>query len=202
MTRLPRRNYDIRVMIAMSIYVVLMVCVWPLARSATEVPLKVFYAMTPVVPLLYTVWMMGRRILGSDELEQRTHLIGLGVGAAVVSVFSIIVGFLTAANLFGLDTASIFLIWIFPILMMAYGLGRAAAARHYGLGACDDDEERMPPYVRFFFAAGIFCVVAAMAYFHSGNEKITSFALGMASALVCGGIYFIVRRWLRRRSPQ
>jgi len=201
-TRLPRRNYDIRVMIAMSIYVVLMVCVWPLARSATEVPLKVFYAMTPVLPLLYTVWMMGRRILGSDELEQRTHLIGLGIGAAVVSVFSIIVGFLTAANLFGLDTASIFLIWIFPVLMMAYGLGRVAAARHYGLGASDEDEQRMPAYVRFFFAAGIFCVVAAMAYFHSGNERITSFALGMATALLCGGVYFIVRRWLRRRSPQ
>ena len=87
--------------------------------------------------------------------------------------------------------------------MMGYGIGRVLAARHYGLGACDDDDERMPVYIRFFFAAGIFCVAAALAYLHSGDERYSSFALGMATALICGGLYYIVRRWLRRRrSPQ
>jgi hypothetical protein len=56
--------------------------------------------------------------------------------------------------------------------------------------------------VRFFFVAAIFCVVAALAYFRADNERVMSFALGMASALACGGIYFVVRRWMRRRSQQ
>ena len=202
MTRLTPRNYDRRVLIAMSIYIVLMICVWPLARSATDTLPKIVYALTPVVPLLYTIWLMGRRILASDELEQRTHLIGLGVGAAVVSVFSIIAGFLGAANVFETDATSAFLIWIFPLQMFGYAAGRRLAARHYGLGPCDDDDNHLPTYVRFFFVAGIFCVVAALAYFHAGNERITGLALGMASALLCGGVYFLVRRWKRRRSRQ
>jgi hypothetical protein len=200
-TRLSPRSYDRRVMIAMSIYVVLMIGVWPLARGATDVLLKLVYALTPVVPLLYTVWLMARRILGSDELEQRTHLIGLGVGAAAVSVFSIITGFLGAANVFESEATSVFLIWIFPLLMLAYAAGRRFAARRYGLGPCDD-ADHMPDYVRFFFAAAVFCVIAALAYFHAGNERIMSFALGMGTALFCGGLFFLVRRWLRRRSAQ
>ena len=202
MTRLTPRSYDRRVLIAMSIYIVLMICVWPLARSATDMLPKIVYALTPVVPLLYTIWLMGRRILSSDELEQRTHLIGLGVGAAVVSVFSIFTGFLGAANVFEIDATSAFLIWIFPLQMFGYAAGRRLAARHYGLGPCDDDDNHLPTYVRFFFVAAVFCVVAALAYFHAGNERITSFALGMASALVCGGVYFFVRRWKRRHSQQ
>ncbi|HEX4481923.1 MAG TPA: hypothetical protein VH082_14000 [Rudaea sp.] len=202
MTRLSPRTYDRRVLIAMSIYVVLMICVWPLARNAANIPLKLVYALTPVVPLLYTVWLMARRILGSDELEQRTHLIGIGVGAAVTSVFSIVTGFLAAAKVFDLETTSIFLIWIFPLLMLSYGIGRALAARRYGLGACDDDSDGMPSYIRFMYASGIFCVVAAIAYFYSGDERITSFALGMASSLVTGAVFFGVRRWLRRRKAQ
>jgi hypothetical protein len=186
----------------MSIYIVLMICVWPLARSATDTLPKIVYALTPVVPLLYTIWLMGRRILGSDELEQRTHLIGLGVGAAVVSVFSIFTGFLGAASVFEAETTSAFLIWIFPLQMFGYAAGRRLAARHYGLGPCDEDTDHMPAYVRFFFVAGVFCVVAALAYFHAGNERVTGFALGMATALVCGGLYFLVRRWMRRRSRQ
>jgi hypothetical protein len=86
--------------------------------------------------------------------------------------------------------------------MLSYGIGRALAARHYGLGACDDDSDTMPSYIRFLYASGIFCVVAAVAYFHSGDERITSFALGMASALLTGAVFFGVRRWLRRRKPQ
>ncbi len=202
MTRLSPRSYDRRVLIAMSIYVVLMICVWPLARNATDMPLKIVYALTPVVPLLYTIWLMGRRILGSDELEQRTHLIGLGVGAAVVSVFSIFTGFLGAANVFEAEAPSAFLIWIFPLQMFGYAAGRRLAARHYGVGPCDEDSDHMPTYVRFFFAAAVFCAAAAFAYFHAGNERIMSFALGMASALACGGLYFVVRRWLRRRQAR
>ena len=202
MTRLTPRSYDRRVMIAMSIYVVLFLTVWPLARDASNAMVKAGYALTPVAPLLYTIWLMARRILGSDELEQRTHLIGLGIGAATVSVFSIFTGFLAAAKVFDLETASIFLVWIFPLLMLSYGLGRALAARRYGLGACGDDSDSMPAYIRFLYAAAIFCVVAAIVYFRSGDERVTSFALGMASALLAGAVFFGVRRWLRRRSAQ
>ncbi len=200
MTRITRRSYDRRVMIAMSIYVVVFLTVWPLARSATDPLTKVAYALTPVLPLFYVIWLMARRILQSDELEQRTHLIGLGVSAAVVSVLSIVSGFLAAANLMSLAAASIVLVWIFPLLMISYGIARGYAARRYGGGACDDDG--MPAYIRFLYAAAIFCLVAVYVYFRTGDEQGVSFALGMAAALGAGAVFFGVCRWRRRRLPQ
>ncbi len=200
MTRLTRQTYDRRVMLAMTIYVVVLLTVWPLARSATDPLTKAAYALTPVLPLFYVIWLMARRILQSDELEQRTHLIGLGVGAAVVSIFSIVSGFLAAAKVMTLDSTSIVLVWIFPLLMISYGIARSYAARRYGGAACDEDES-MPAYIRFLFVATIFCLIAVYVYFRGGDEQGVSFALGMAAALAAGAVFFGIRRWQRRRSP-
>jgi hypothetical protein len=198
--RIDRRSYDRRVMIAMAVYVAIFLTVWPLARSTSELPLKVFYATTPVLPLLYVIWLMAQRILRSDELEQRTHLIGLGIATVVVAVVSIIAGFLAAANVMTLDSTSIVLVWIFPLLMVAYSLGRNYAARSYGISTLCEDEDRMPAYVRFLCAAAIISFVAAYVYLRTGDTQIASILVGMASAMTASAIFFGIRRWRRRRS--
>jgi len=198
MPRLSQRAYDRRVMIAMAVYVVVFLSVWPLARGAGAPLVKIVCALTPVLPLLYVIGLMAQRILASDELEQRTHLIGLGVAAAVVSVFSIVVGFLAAANLMTLDWTSISLVWIYPILMLSYALARRKAARRYGVAECDEDES-MPVYIRFLYAAAIFAFVAAFLYLRAGDVQAVGIMLGMAGALAAGAAFFAVRRWLRRR---
>lgn len=199
MTRLKQRTHDRRIMIAMTIYVVVLLCVWPLAKSASESLPKIGYALAPVLPLFYVIWIMARKILESDELEQRTHLIGLGIAAAVVSVVGIISGFLAAAGAMTLDATSVVLMWIFPLLMLSYGAARSYAARRYGGGACEDDE-RMPAYIRLLWAAALLALAAAYIYFHKGRQDSADMMLGIASALAAGAIFFGVRRWLRRRA--
>ena len=101
--RNAKRSYERRLIAAMTIYVIIMMMIWPLARSESNAWLKAVYALAPVPPMLYAIWLMAQRIIRSDELEQRTHMIGLGVSAAVVSVISLVSGFLAAANVLTLD---------------------------------------------------------------------------------------------------
>jgi hypothetical protein len=184
-------------MIAMTVYVGVLLCVWPLAKAATESLPKIGYALTPVLPLLYVIWLMAQKILHSDELEQRTHLIGIGVAAAVVSIVSIVSGFLAAANAMTLEGASAVLMWIFPLLMLTYGIARSVAARRYGGSACDEDEQ-MPLYLRLLWASALFGIAAAYVYFRGGHADVAITMLGMATAIAAGSAYFAVR-YLRRR---
>ncbi|MEP6485399.1 MAG: hypothetical protein ABJB01_13190 [Rudaea sp.] len=202
MARTTKRHYERRVMIAMAIYVVLLMLVWPQARSTPDIWLKIAYALTPIVPLLYVIWLMAQRIFNSDELEQRTHLIGLGAAAAVVSIVSLVCGFLAVAKVMTIDGASIALIWIFPILMITYGGVRSYAARRYGSSGCDDDDEGMPMYVRFSIVAVMFCAIAAFAYYREHDEQMASFAMGVSAGIACAAIFFGVRYWLRRHAAK
>lgn len=199
MARLTHRAYDRRIMLAMTVYVAVLLCVWPLAKATGDALPKIGYALAPVPPLFYVIWLMARKILGSDELEQRTHLIGIGVAAGVVSVVGIVSGFLAAAGAMTLEATSVVLMWIFPLMMLTYGAARGYAARQYGGGACDEDE-RMPTFLRLLWAATLLALAAAYIYFNQGRQDAAGTMLGMASALAAGAIFFAVRRWLRRRT--
>jgi hypothetical protein len=184
-------------MIAMTVYVVVIVCVWPLAKATGQTWAKVGYALTPVLPLLYVIWLMAQRILHSDELEQRTHLIGIGVAAAAISIVSIIGGFLAAANVMTLESTAAVLMWIFPLLMLTYGVARNRAARRYGGSACDE-EGRMPLYIRLLWASALFAGAAAFVYFRSGHQDVAGMMVGMATSMAAGSAFFAIRRWRRR----
>lgn len=195
MVRLSRQAHQRRVMVAMAIYVAVFLWVWPLARSADALWLKSTYALAPVPPVVYVIWLMARRVLGGDELEQRTHLIGLGVAAGAVSVYGIVSGFLAAAHVFGADWSAAALVWIFPLLVVVYASARAYAARRYGGGACD---EGMPTTVRFLYVAGLLTVAAAYIYWHKGDAESAGFAAGMAAGMLGGALFFALRQRLRR----
>ena len=184
-------------MIAMSIYIALLLLVWPLARGEAGTLMKIIYALAPIAPLLYVLWLMVQRVRQSDELEQRTHLIALGVAAAIVSIVSLVSGFLAAAKLLTLDATSMVLLWIFPIIMVTYGGVRAYVSRRYGGGACDDDG--VPLRYRFLMVAALICVVAAYGYFRAHDEYFTGMASGMAAGLGVGAVIVWFRHWRRQR---
>ena len=201
MSRTAQQTYNIRLMIAMTIYIVVLLGVWPLARTVDEPLLKVGCALAPVLPLLYVIWITAQKILNSDELEQRTHLIGLGVATAVVSVFSIVSGFLAVSNLMTLDWASIVLIWIFPLLMISYGAARTYAARRYGTDMCDE-HERMPVHLLLLWLAMLFGVVAALLHWRGGKDDVVAMMLGMTLAFAAGAALFAFRRRRRAASAE
>jgi len=199
--RVAHRTYERRIMVAMTVYVIVLLCVWPLAKAAGDPTAKVAYALAPVLPLLYVIWAMARKVLDSDELQQRTHLIGIGVAAAVVSVVGIVSGFLAAAKALSLESTSLVLLWIFPLMMFTYGAARSYVARRYGSGACEEDE-RLPMHIRFFWAAALFGLAAAYVYFRGSGDEAAAIVFVCAAATAAVGAAAFAWRRRRRRSVQ
>jgi hypothetical protein len=187
-------------MIAMAIYVVVLLWAWPLARATGDAWTRSAYALAPVVPLLYAIWQMARRVLAGDELEQRTHLIGLGVAATAVSVFGIVSGFLAAAHVLSQDWSAAALVWIFPFMVVVYAVARFYAARRYGSGACD--EEDVSRAERFLYTAAIFAAIAAYAYWCKNDTQGAGFAGGMAAGMLGVAAFFALRERLRRPASE
>jgi hypothetical protein len=197
MPRLKERHYQQRVMLAMTVYVVVMVLVWPLVRTAGSVPVRWALALAPLPPMLYVIALMAQRIRRSDELEQRTHLIGLGVATGVVATLSLAAGFLASAQLLALDGS--ILIWVFPVMMACYGVTRWRVAQQYGDDRGCDPGDGMALHWRLAAAAVLVAFVALFAYLKRDALHAGMLA-GMAAAIVVGGVARAVIYWRKRRA--
>jgi hypothetical protein len=201
MRRFSENQYRQRTFWAMTVYVACMLLIWPLARDVTNLALKLPLALAPVLPMLYVMALMAKRILHSDELEQRTHLIGLGMATAVAAIVALIGGFLALAKFLSLESASTLLIWIFPLQMVSYGFTRWWVARRYGDEAfctSNNDDRGLPIYLRLMIlavAAG-FAALWSSAY---PDEFRTSVLTGMACGSAALGGFFGILHWRVRR---
>jgi hypothetical protein len=135
MARYSNRQYRIQILLLMAVYVVLMLFVWPAAKHAESPALKTLLALIPTLPVVLVIWLMAKRMMASDELEQRLHLIALSVATGVVAVASLIGGFLAAAHVIEIDGD--ILIWIFPVLCLTYSFTRLLIGRRYGVVSCE-----------------------------------------------------------------
>jgi hypothetical protein len=114
-------RYAREFMPAMLAYVLVMLYVWPLQKTMDVGWLRVVTALSPVLPIAWTVLVSIRYVLGSDELERRQHLEALAIGVAIVSVVSMTLGFLGAAKVLAIDGA-LALLFVYPALCFAYGI--------------------------------------------------------------------------------
>jgi hypothetical protein len=192
MPRLKQQRYQKQLMLAMSVYVAVMFFVWPLVRTVNGWP-KGLIALAPLLPMLYVIALMARRIRDSDELEQRTHLIGLGVSTAVVGALSLAGGFLASAQVLALDGS--ILIWVFPLMMAIYGFTRWIVARQYSADFGCDSADSLALHWWVAMPVIILLSIALMAWlkrdaFHAG------ILVGLA---VVVGVAILVSRTLQRR---
>lgn len=199
MPRFTHKQYQRQSMLAMVAYVAVMLGVWPLVRTVTGLPLKVLLALAPVLPMLYMIALMVRRIRGSDELEQRTHLIALGAATGVVGALSIIGGFLASAQVWRADGT--ILIWVFPALLFCYGITRGWVARRYGVSLSCDDESGAPVYLQFLLMAAI-VGVAAWWFRQSLDERSLGTLCGIAAGFAVLGLIVGIGRWRRRHRAE
>ena len=77
------------------------------ARDASGPSLKLLLALVPLVPVMWVIWLMARRVVNSDELEQRLHLIALSAATGLVAVTSLVGGFLCAAGVIALGVLGV-----------------------------------------------------------------------------------------------
>jgi hypothetical protein len=168
-------------MLAMAAYMGVLFGANALLRTTASLPVKALLALLPTLPVLYVIALMWRRIQGSDELEQRTHLLALGAAAALLSAASLIGGFLAGGGV--LHLGGDVLIWVFPALMASYGVAYQRVARHYGI-ECDCAEERSAWLPWYFAGTGV--VMAALAlYLWIQYAAASALVLLAAAAFFC-----------------
>ena len=117
--------------LAMVAYTVVMLTVWPLVETTEDRTIRALIALAPVIPVLFVMRAFVRQILDSDELMRRLNLEALSISAGIVSVLSLVGGFLAAAKVIELDGSILF--WVFPALGATFGLLRKLAMRRYAL---------------------------------------------------------------------
>lgn len=195
MSRLSQKQYEWRVLAAMSLYMLCMLLEWPLVRAATSLPFKCLLALVPVVPMVYVIAQLARRIRASDELEQQTHLIALGIATAVVGALSLMGGFLSIAKVLALDGS--ILIWVFPSLMFCYGAARWWVMRRYGGNMFCEGDSALAKYVRFIIAGGVLLLVGWLSRPALDALRL-GFLCGTGASLIALGVVLAIAQRRRR----
>lgn len=125
-----RRRYSREMMIAMSTYVVLLVLSITLLKRVEGTALRACIALLPVPSIAMTLRAMIRYIRDVDELQQRIELQAVSFAAAFVSLLYLTGGLLQAAKVLDIP-ASAAMIWVFPLVCLAYGLAKIVVSRRY-----------------------------------------------------------------------
>ena len=190
MSRMNNKQYERQVMLSMAIYMVVLFATGPLLHATSSLPLKALLALVPVLPVLYVITLMWRRIRDSDELEQRTNLVALGVAAALVSAFSLVGGFLAAGGV--LQLKGDILIWVFPVLMAGYGVAYKWVSRRYGVDSvCAEEGSAWVPW----YFAGLGAAMLVYALYLGSRDH-----LGSAVAMLIAALFFVTMgAWVRYR---
>lgn len=196
MPRLSYRQYQRRNLLAITLYTVFMLSVWPIVHTVSSLPLKVLLALAPLLPMFYVLALMARRIRDSDELEQRTHLIGLGVATGVTAALSLLGGFLSIAQVLPLDGSV--LIWAFPLMMVCYGVTRWYVARGYGHDTACASEDRYTRAGHLLLLALITGVAAVYGWRHGWDSFRISLLCGIAAVLALAGLLLGAGLWRGR----
>ena len=180
---------------AMGAYVAVMLLLWPLLPRVPSEWVKIALALLPVVLVLFVVRAMVRLVLGSDELEQRIHLIGLAIAATVVSMLSLAGGFLAAANIIKLDGS--ILIWVWPILVVVYAAGRGWASRHYGVDVEAMCQAGVAWHWRVLLVALAFAAIIGFTR-HQMSDYQFGALCALTTVLATWGLILGVAHWRRR----
>ncbi|HET6912150.1 MAG TPA: hypothetical protein VFH71_02275 [Rhodanobacteraceae bacterium] len=129
MARLSLKRYNAYVLALMAVYIALMLWLWPHAKAAPGVAWKVVFALSPLVPVACVIVLMARRVMQADELDQRLHLVALGVATALVGTGALVASFLAMAKVWQGDGSELF--WVFPALGLIYSFARMGLKWHF-----------------------------------------------------------------------
>jgi hypothetical protein len=120
--REARRKYQLELGGAMALYAVVLFGSISIGRDMPESAGRTLLLLTPLVPVLLSVWAIARQFGRMDEFQRLRSLESLAIAAAITSGAAFTYGFLE--NL-GFPRLSMF--WVWPVMGLVWGL--AAAGR-------------------------------------------------------------------------
>jgi hypothetical protein len=120
------RLYMRRFALAMMGYVgTLFLSLFLLGRTDIQA-LRIALAILPILPVSYGLWAYMDWVRNLDELQQRIQLEAVAFSLGMTGVVTFTIGFLENA---GVPQPS--LIWIFPMIILFWGVGQFIAMRRY-----------------------------------------------------------------------
>ena len=111
---------------AMAAYAVVLVAAITVINAHPQAAWRSLVALAPVIPAIFAVFAFVRFLRRMDELQRRIQLEALGLSFAVSGILTFAYGFLELTGFPQLN-----LIWIFPGMIMLWGLGLVVATRRY-----------------------------------------------------------------------
>ncbi len=103
---------------------------WMLKRGIESIPLRALVALLPVLPLLLLLRVALRYLRETDELQRRIEIEAIGIASLLVSMVYFGGGLLVQAKVLDLQ-AGVVMIWVFPLVMVFYGIAKFFAVRRY-----------------------------------------------------------------------
>jgi hypothetical protein len=87
---------------------------------------RVVVALAPVIPIGFMIFAFLKYLKGIDELQQRIQLQAIGFAAVTTSLLTFSYGFLE-----GVGFLRVSLLWVFPVMILLWGLGLVFISRKY-----------------------------------------------------------------------
>lgn len=128
----PAGRHYLRAMwpILIGYWLILFFSGWMIKRGVEPIPLRALVALLPVVPLAFLLRIGLRYLRETDELQRRIEIEAIGISALLVSLLYFAGGLLQQAKVISLDAGAV-MIWVFPLLMLFYGIAKFFAVRRY-----------------------------------------------------------------------
>jgi hypothetical protein len=87
---------------------------------------RIVVSLAPVVPVVFMVIAFLRYLNAMDELQQRIQLLAIGFAAGTTGLLTFSYGFLE-----NIGFPPISLLWVFPVMILLWGIGLAFISRRY-----------------------------------------------------------------------
>jgi hypothetical protein len=123
--RSAARAYTREFGLAMAAYVIVVFVSIKLV-SGLDQPIRTLVALTPLVPATFALFAYLRFLSRMDELGRRIQLEALAFGFGATGMLTFAYGFLENAGYPQLSY-----IWVFPLMLMLWGIGGAIASYRY-----------------------------------------------------------------------
>ena len=127
MVKAAAKQYIRGFLAAMTAYVVvLIISVTLINISPSSAWWRIPLALLPVIPAIFAMLAYVRFASRMDELQRRIQFEGIAFGFGGAGLLTFSYGFLEAVGF-----PHISLIWVFPLMIVLWGLGVAMASRRY-----------------------------------------------------------------------
>lgn len=125
------RRYTRRLLAIMAAYSLsLFGSIWLIKRGIESMPLRALIAVVPALAIAALMWAGLRYLREIDELQRRIETEAIAASALLVSFVYFAGGLLQKAKVIAVPSADA-MIWVFPMLMLAYAIAKFIAVRRY-----------------------------------------------------------------------